>query len=100
MSAWEGSTRRSRLPPDWPVRRARVLRRDPVCTSCRLAPSTDVDHIRPGDDHGLDNLTGLCTECHGHKSGHEGAAASVRRRAMIRAARKRPAEPHPGGMTI
>lgn len=31
--------------PAWRQRRARILRRDPVCRECAAARSTDVDHV-------------------------------------------------------
>ncbi|MGH3760266.1 HNH endonuclease [Actinophytocola sp.] len=92
MTPWARSTRRTRLPPDWPRIRARVLRRDPICRLCGTAPSTEVDHIRPGDDHSDTNLRGVCTPCHRTKSAHEGGTAAAARRS-----RRRPPEPdHPG----
>jgi 5-methylcytosine-specific restriction protein A len=87
---WIGSDRRSRLPPDWPAIRARILARDPLCTGCGQTPSTDVDHIHHGDNHDEANLRGLCARCHSRKSSVEGNAA--RRRVSER----HPAEPHPG----
>lgn len=61
--AWDTSTRRSRLPSDWPKRRARILKRDPLCRiagpAC-TARSTEVDHVIANDDHRDSNLQGLC----------------------------------------
>lgn len=96
---WAGSTRRSRLPRNWDTDiRPRVLRRDGYrCTwtedgpRCR-ARATDVDHINPGDDHSLENLTSLCGPHHAIKSAREGGRAAAARRAEA----KLPAEPHPG----
>lgn len=73
--AWEGSTRRSRLPPDWPKRRARILRRDPICKVCGNALSTQCDHVVPGDNHDDANLQGICDDCHAAKTAAEGVAA-------------------------
>lgn len=92
---WEGSTRRDRLPPDWPARRARVLARDgwqctellPDGTRC-TARATDCDHIIRGDNHQEDNLAALCQAHHASKSGREGAAAKPTTRL--------PPEQHPG----
>ncbi|MFF9088637.1 HNH endonuclease [Streptomyces sp. NPDC014991] len=93
---WAGSTRRHELPDDWPERRAYVLARDEYrcrwhedSTVCGRA-ATDVDHIRPGNDHRPENLQALCRDHHALKSSREGNAArwSVRMR--------RPAERHPG----
>lgn len=91
MRAWHGSDRATRLPPDWPRRRKRILRRDSVCQVCQLAPSTEVDHINPGDDHSDANLQGICAPCHATKSGREGGRAAARRPSA-----RRPADPHPG----
>jgi 5-methylcytosine-specific restriction endonuclease McrA len=85
--AWAGSTRRSRLPRDWPRIRRRIIRRDSgVCTwlmsdgrRCDQS-GTDVDHIVPGDDHRDENLRLLCTWHHGRKSGTEGGSASAAKR--------------------
>ncbi|WJN62543.1 HNH endonuclease [Streptomyces phage phiScoe1] len=102
MPNWEGSDRRSRLPADWPKIRLRVLRRDAgQCTALNQAGercgevATDVDHIRPGDDHSMENLRSLCSWHHRKKSGAEGAAAkAARRRAMAKRFDRR--EQHPG----
>jgi 5-methylcytosine-specific restriction endonuclease McrA len=96
--AWEGSTRRARLPKDWPRIRARIIRRDGgVCVArysdgrrCEL-PGTDVDHIVPGDDHRDENLQLLCPWHHRHKSGSEGGTAAAL--ARVRTQRPRPTHP-------
>lgn len=91
-SQWAGSTRRARLPRDWPAIRQRILKRDQRrCTwpGCGQ-PATDVDHIVAGDDHTDANLTSLCDPHHRAKSGREGAAA----RTYV--SPRRPAEQHPG----
>jgi 5-methylcytosine-specific restriction endonuclease McrA len=92
---WAGSTRRYALPDDWPERRALVLERDEHrcrwregVTVCGLR-ATDVDHIKPGNDHSLTNLQALCRDHHAIKSSREGNAAP-------RVTRWRPAERHPG----
>jgi 5-methylcytosine-specific restriction protein A len=72
--AWAGSTRRSRLPPDWERRRLGILERDPLCSVCHNAISVEVDHIEPGDNHDLDNLQGICASCHETKTQAEAAA--------------------------
>jgi 5-methylcytosine-specific restriction endonuclease McrA len=98
--AWSSSDRRSRLPADWPRRRAAILRRDGWL--CQIAGdhctrfATEVDHIQPSDDHRLDNLQAVCGRCHAEKTAGEAKAAQ----AVTRARGRRPAEPHPGwGMT-
>lgn len=90
---WSTSDRLHRLPPDWPHRRRLVLARDPICRACARAPSSDVDHVIPGDDHDPSNLAGLCAPCHASKTAAEGAAG----RARVRDAGRYPTEPHPGG---
>jgi len=101
MPAWEGSDRRSRLPDNWESLRRDVLERDGG--RCRWieggrrcnAPATDVDHIRPGDDHSPSNLRSLCGPHHQVKSSREGAFALARKRKQIRQ-RFRRNEQHPG----
>lgn len=95
--AWQGSTRRSRLPADWARIRRRIIRRDKVCvwamsdgTQCG-ATGTDVDHITPGDDHRDDNLQLLCTWHHRRKSAQEGGTAAGLTR--VRTGRPKPAHP-------
>ncbi len=94
---WVGSDRGSRLPDDWPLRRARVKRRangrcEWVDEHGRCGePGTDCDHITAGDDHGMGNLQWLCRWHHARKSALEGVAA----RAPL-PPRRRPPEPHPG----
>jgi 5-methylcytosine-specific restriction endonuclease McrA len=102
VSGWQNSDRRDRLPPDWFKIRARVLRRDGhTCThrddyGIRCADlATDVDHIKPGDDHSMENLRALCSWHHNKKSGAEGGAASqANRRRQNRKFRR--TEDHPG----
>lgn len=96
--AWEGSTRRSRLPKDWPRIRRRIIRRDGgQCTAlhsdgrrCDL-PGTDVDHIAPGDDHRDENLRLLCAWHHRQKSSSEGGTAA----SLTRVSVHRPRPTHP-----
>lgn len=96
--AWQGSTRRARLPKDWPRIRRRIIRRDKgVCvatysdgTQCGL-PGTEVDHIVPGDDHTATNLRLLCSWHHRHKSSSEGGSAA----ALTRVRTARPTTTHP-----
>ncbi|WP_323371806.1 HNH endonuclease, partial [Streptomyces katsurahamanus] len=38
-------------------------------------PGTDVDHIRPGNDHSMGNLQLLCGWCHKRKTQAESRAA-------------------------
>ncbi len=86
--AWEGSTRRERLPADWPQRRAEAHRRNPlhICHWCRDPGGSELDHKVRGDDHRQENLDWIHNRsdflagrsrqnCHGQKTGAEGAAA-------------------------
>jgi hypothetical protein len=57
--------------------------------------ATDVDHIRPGDDHRDENLRSLCGPHHRRKSSSEGAQAAKAKRQQIRRKFKR-VEAHPG----
>ena len=96
---WQGSTRRTRLPKNWPQivrevkRRARgrceATRHHPHCTG----DWTDVDHINGDDDHRLEALQLLSIACHKAKTARENAE---RNRART-AARTRP-EQHPGAI--
>lgn len=94
--AWETSTRRQRLPKDWPTRRRRVLRRDPTCQlrfDCCTKVSTEVDHKNRGDDHRMENLQGVCGPCHKRKTAGEAAEARAQNPPP---SRRRPTEEHPG----
>lgn len=96
--AWEGSTRRQRLPKNWPTIRRRIIRRDGgVCVAlysdgrrCELL-GTDVDHIVPGDDHRDENLQLLCGWHHRQKSSSEGGTAAAQARVSVH----RPKPQHP-----
>ena len=58
----------------WRRLRKLVLNRDPICKDCNVAPSTDADHIvakRDGGRDTMDNLQGLCHECHSAKTATE-----------------------------
>ena len=96
---WQGSTRRKRLPKNWPQIVAAIKRRDQGrCQATRHHPhctgaGTDVDHINGDDDHRLEALQLLSAACHRAKTARE---AAERNRART-AARTRP-EPHPGAI--
>lgn len=98
MGRFETSDRRSRLPRNWTSIRRRVLIRDKFCRVCEVNLSTEVDHILPGDDHGDENLQGICRYCHSRKSAREGGLATGAQRRHLVALRKRPQEEHPSGM--
>lgn len=97
--AWEGSTRRERLPREWRRIRATVLdragyrcewTRTDTDTRC-IELASDVDHIVRGDDHSLENLQALCRYHHARKSSREGAQVANARRPRVR----REPERHP-----
>lgn len=98
--AWEGSTRRERLPANWGELRAAKDEENPehVCHWCGDPGGSELDHKQRGDDHRLANLDWIHNRadfeagrsrknCHGEKTGAEGAAA-------LAARRRRPEEPH------
>jgi 5-methylcytosine-specific restriction endonuclease McrA len=96
---WQGSTRRDRLPKNWPAIRARILKRDGYACQHQHddgircgAPANQVDHIINGDDHSDSNLQALCEPHHKAKSAREGSRAAHARRIP----RNRPPEKHPG----
>lgn len=88
--AWEGSTRKQRLPDDWPIRRALVsARAHGLCEAKVHHPACpgvgrECDHVVAGDDHSLDNLQWLSTPCHRAKTSDD------------KQRWKRQPEPHPG----
>lgn len=100
--AWEGSTRKETLPPDWERRRQAVFARDG--NRCVIIKqngkrcwdaATDCDHIGDRDNHELSNLRSLCSWHHARRSGSQGGSASAKAR-RERPSLKRPPEQHPG----
>jgi 5-methylcytosine-specific restriction protein A len=91
--SWAGSTRRARLPSDWPARVKKVKQRargrceDPFHAVDCDRVGREVDHIKQGDDHSLSNLQLLSTACHARKTRLDNG---------YRAAVQLPAERHPG----
>lgn len=87
--AWAGSTRRARLPKDWPARVAATRERARgLCEAAVHHPACDglgreCDHVKRGDDHELSNLQWLSVPCHKQKTKDE------------RPRRQRPARAHP-----
>ena len=97
MAGWNGSTRRSRLPKNWPALRTAVMRRDRgICYVCGGPGADTVDHVEQGDDHSMGNLAAIHDRtpphCHRAKSAAEGHAGLARQRAKGR----HPAEGNPG----
>lgn len=80
--AWEGSTRRQRLPADWEKRRRVTLdaygRR---CYICSNGDCNEVDHVDGTDDHTYANLRPICPPCHKRKTQGEATAGRARARA-------------------
>ena len=98
-NGWRGSTRKSRLPVDWPRLRRVVLERSGY--QCEwvedsgmrcFAKATDVDHIEAGDLHELSNLQSLCGVHHLAKTGREARAKQLRFKKLSRL----PEEKQPG----
>lgn len=103
---WQRTTPARPLPPDWPTRRLRVLRRDSYRCQTRSAAgvlcgahASAVDHLvnraRGGSDD-EDNLAAICTRHHTEKTQAE--AAEGARLAREARPRFRPAETHPGAL--
>jgi 5-methylcytosine-specific restriction protein A len=99
---WQDSERKSRLPANWESLRKQVHRRDRSRCQVRLTngkpcgePAVDVDHIRAGDDHRLENLRCICDWHHKQKSAREGAMAYNAKMARSRKKFRRE-EKHPG----
>jgi hypothetical protein len=117
-AAWQGSTRKQRLPDNWEQLRANaaVLNPQRTCHWCLVPGGGDLDHKKAGDHicqqpgvhaadcqcnldwiHGWNDVLAARAEgreqqnCHGKKSAREGAIASA---AALRRQR-RPEEPHP-----
>lgn len=110
--AWENSSRRETLPPDWDQRVAAVHARsgqgqpwprcewrvNPAAGNYRRCPNPangGVDHFKGRDYHELDGLRDSCHEHHSKKSSAEGNAAKAAKKAL----RFRPKEQHPGRTT-
>lgn len=83
-AAWEGSTRRERLPPDWDWRVAETFREyGDWCHVCGERGADEVDHVIAGDDHRLENLRPIHSwqtrqRCHVFKTAREAADARWR----------------------
>lgn len=98
---WATSTRRQRLPRNWPTLRDQVkARAHGLCEATTHARTcngygTDADHITPGDDHRLTNLQWLSTPCHRAKT----TAEAIARNHARAQAKQRPQEGHPGRRT-
>lgn len=95
---WESSGRRQQLPENWFRLRKQVLRECGGRCEMRiegcLGVATEVDHIRPGDDHSRTNLRGVCRRCHALKSSGEGNS----RLSELRRLKRRPEGRHPGAL--
>ena len=94
--AWHTSTRRTRLPHNWQALRTQARNRaGGLCEATTHHPHCDgtghdADHITPGDNHSLDNIAWLNTNCHKMKTAAETAARNKAR------TRRRREETHPG----
>src|SRR6478609_1883108 len=82
---WGTSDRRSRLPPDWTTRRAKVKARAGGMCEAQVHEhgcngiGNECDHINNNDDHALTNLQWLSTACHRAKTLHEAQSSRARR---------------------
>lgn len=76
--AWEGSDRHKTLPPGWDKLRLQILERDPICTECGNALSTEVHHRGDASDHRPEMLAGICATCHNPISARQGVEARRR----------------------
>jgi 5-methylcytosine-specific restriction protein A len=89
--AWQGSTRAARLPGNWARLRRIVLCRDKyICQvelDCCTTRATEVDHIRPRDDHSPANLRAACHACNQRRN----IETRPRKPTLTR-----PTEAHPG----
>ena len=101
--AWEGSTRKETLPPDWPQRRQAVFARDGNrCVVIKKDgrrcwdDASDCDHVGDRNDHRLENLRSLCSWHHQRRSSMQGGTASAQAGQARRKSILRPPEQHPG----
>lgn len=64
--------------------REKILKRDPVCKTCRVNPSRVADHIVPigegGSRFSMSNGQGQCNTCHNVKRQEESVRARQRNR--------------------
>jgi 5-methylcytosine-specific restriction enzyme A len=69
-----GSARARGYDRNWEEISGIILRRDPICVACGMAPSQHADHITPlrrGGTNEPENLQGLCAPCHSRKTARE-----------------------------
>ena len=58
----------------WRKLRIFIINREPICRICREQLTQEIDHIIRKADGGtddLENLQGLCRECHSNKTARE-----------------------------
>ena len=99
-SRWNTSNRRHRLPPptQWAaIRRQVQARAHNKCQAQHHAKGctgtgTECDHIKPGDNHNLDNLQWLSHECHKAKTDQETRERNHQQKTI----KQHPKERHPG----
>jgi 5-methylcytosine-specific restriction enzyme A len=78
FDATRGTTKQRGYAGTWPARRKRWLARQPLCAECErkgeVVAATEVDHIVPKAQGGVDdesNLQSLCRACHSRKTARE-----------------------------
>ena len=73
---WAGSNRTKQLSSrPWERKRQAILARDPICTVCHNALSTEAHHLGNPNDHRLEQLAGICSPCHKLETQKQAAAA-------------------------
>ena len=93
MTGWNS---KRKLPKDWAARKTRVWREKgrvcalqyEVCTGW----ASEVDHVDDNDDHSIENLQPVCSDCHDVKTARQ-AKVAARAKANLLHPRE---EKHPG----
>lgn len=93
MTGWNP---KRQLPKDWPARKLKVFRlKGRVCAlayECCTGWATEVDHIGDNDDHSIENLQPVCSDCHDVKTRKQSKLAARAKADLLHPR----AEKHPG----